>query len=130
MSNVMNWLMDYAFDHQISVILTRYLNPHMPSISDGNNRLTVINMNWHNKNEIPFCFAHEIGHILNGDQGQHKFSAHSVDIKEEYQANLTGTKLLIRYAKSRDINIGNPVSFCEQFGIPTELEYVVALEMK
>lgn len=129
MSDLMEWLMDYAFDHDIGFVLTHRLAADTPSTSDGDNRLVVINTNWKHLHEVPFCFAHEIGHILNGDKGSHAYSANSLNVKEEYKANLTGIDLMINYAKTNGIDLNNPVQFCEQFGIPADLEYIVALKL-
>lgn len=62
MDSLIEWLVNYAFDHNIGVVLTPALQPHTPSTSDGTTRLVVINMNWYRKTEIPFALAHEIGH--------------------------------------------------------------------
>ncbi|WP_251547917.1 ImmA/IrrE family metallo-endopeptidase [Limosilactobacillus caecicola] len=130
MNDLMEWLTNYAFDHDVGVILTRKLARDTPSISDGDHRLVIINMNWLHPHEVPFSFAHEIGHVLNGDKGIHEYSASSVGVKEEYQANLTGIKLLVDYTKNDNVDLNNPIRFCEQFGIPEELEYLVALKLR
>ena len=75
MDSLIEWLVNYAFDHNIGVVLTPALQPHTPSTSDGTTRLVVINMNWYRKTEIPFALAHEIGHVINGDQGVHAYTA-------------------------------------------------------
>lgn len=130
MTDLMEWLANYAFSHNIGYILTHMLDKDTPSTSYGEQRLVIINMEWHIKYEVPFSFAHEIGHIMNGDKGINKYSAESVSTKEEYQANLTAIQLLITYCHKNDIEINNPVVFCEKFGIPDNLEYVVSLKLK
>lgn len=130
MEDLIEWLANYSFDHNIGYILTHLLSPSTPSTSYGNERLVIINMNWANANEIPFSFAHEIGHILNGDKGKNSFSAETVNTKSEYEANITGIKLLISYCKSNDMIFTNAIKFCEAFSIPANLEYVVSLLLK
>ena len=130
MDELIIWLCNYAYDHHVGYILADDLNPETPSESDGDHQLVVINMKWHNHNEVPFSYAHEIGHILNGDKGKHEYSANSLDIKEEYQANLRGIDIMLEYAKRYEIPTNNPIRFCERFGIHTELEYIVANKLK
>lgn len=130
MNDLMEWLGNYAFNHNIGYILTHMLAPDMPSTSYGEERLTIINMEWQNKEEVPFSFAHEIGHILNGDKGINKYSSETVSTKEEYHANITALQLLIEYCHNNDIEITNPITFCEKFGIPANLEYIAALKLK
>lgn len=126
MNKLLEWLMNYALDHHIGVITTRMLASDTPSQSDGNNRVVIINMSWQKHDELPFVFAHEIGHVLNGDTGIHKFCASTVKTKTEYQANATAIRVLLKYCQSNDIDVSNPVEFCERFGIPTEYEYIVS----
>ena len=130
MNDLMEWLANFAFDHSIGYILTHMLDSETPSTSYGEERLVIINMEWHAKDEVPFSFAHEIGHIVNGDKGINRYSAESISTKEEYQANLTAIQLLITYCRKNDIEISNPIKFCEIFGIPASLEYTVGLKLK
>ncbi|APU45155.1 ImmA/IrrE family metallo-endopeptidase [Limosilactobacillus fermentum] len=128
MEDLMEWLINYAFDHHIGVQLTSFLQPMTPSTSFSDYRLVVINTRWHKPNEIPFSLAHEIGHVMNGDRGVHAYTA-VADTKEEYAANITGIGLLLKYCQEHDIHFTNPIEFCERFGIPMELEYVAILKL-
>lgn len=130
MNDLMEWLANFAFDHNIGYILTHMLDSETPSTSYGEQSLVIVNMEWKNHDEIPFSFAHEIGHVLNGDKGINEYSADSISTKEEYRANLTAIQLLITYCHKNDIEINNPMTFCERFGVPTNLEYVVNLKLK
>lgn len=126
LNDLIEWLVNYAFDNNIGCILTRCLKPETPSSSYGDERIVIVNMNWKHPDEIPFSFAHEIGHILNGDKGVHQFSA-TGSSKEEYHANITGIKLLNLYCQKHDISVNNPVRFCECFGIPNQFDYIASL---
>ena len=75
MEDLMEWLINYAFDHHIGVQLTSFLQPMTPSTSFSDYRLVVINTRWHKPNEIPFSLAHEIGHVMNGDCGVNAYTA-------------------------------------------------------
>ena len=125
MEDLMEWLINYAFDHHIGVQLTSYLQPHTPSTSYGDYRLVVVNTRWYKHNEVPFSLAHEIGHVINGDRGVHAYTA-TAETKEEHAANVTGIKLLLAYCQEHDIYFDNPVVFCQQFGAPLELDYLVS----
>ena len=127
MNELMEWLANYAFEHDIGYILTNQLAPDTPSSSDGAHRLVIINMKWKNREEIPFSFAHEIGHILNGDKGINKFSAKTIGLKKEYRANLTGIDIFLEYCDKYDLSFDGPVQFCERFGVPLQLDYLVNL---
>ncbi len=127
MNELMEWLANYAFNHNIGYIFTHQLEADTPSSSDGQQRLVIINMEWKHKSEIPFSFAHEIGHILNGDKGINKFSAKTIGLKKEYRANLTGIDILLEYCDKHDLNFDSPIQFCERFGVPLQLDYLVNL---
>lgn len=117
MNNLIQWLINFSYDHSIGIEATRKLDPDTPSQSDVANRVVVINMNWHNSVEIPFIYAHEIGHVL---------CDHLVDSpKNEIEANKTAIGLLIKYCWENNINISNPIRFCEEFGIPLRLNYLI-----
>lgn len=87
-------------------------------------------MNWRNKWEVPFSFAHELGHLINHDEGVNYYHSVTVHTKTEYRANCTAIDILLSYCYDNDIEIDNPIVFCEQFGIPFNLEYIVSLKLK
>lgn len=87
-------------------------------------------MNWRNKWEVPFSFAHELGHLINHDEGVNYYHSPTVHTKTEYRANCTAIDILLSYCYDNDIEINNPIVFCEQFGIPFNLEYIVNLKLK
>lgn len=117
MNDLIQWLINFAYDHDISVITTRELKPDTPSQSDVKQRIIVINMNWSNKFEIPFIYAHEISHIL----CDHLINSPT----NEIEANQIAINLLTEYCWDNDIYISNPVHFCEEFGIPLRLSYLM-----
>lgn len=130
MNDIMEWLSNYAYDNDIGYIMTHYLEPDTPSTSDCDDRLVVVNMEWKNTNEVPFSFAHEIGHIMCGDKGKRYFKSENIKDKSEYRANLFAIKLLFKFCSAYGLHFTNPITFCEQFGVPTVLEYVVATGMR
>lgn len=125
MDNIMTYLINYALDHGISCMVCPNLPSHIPHSASAKNRKILINPNYGSPNELPFATAHELGHVLNGDTGIRYYQSANVHSKCEYQANLTGIRLLLTYCYSNDITISNPISFCERFGIPFEFDYIV-----
>lgn len=113
-------------DHGISCCLTHELSPFSPSCANTQQKMVIVNTAWHNQQEIPFIFAHEIGHILNNDKGISYYQSATIHTKTEYQANLKAIELLAEYCRFHDVAINNPVRFCEDFGIPSRLDYLVA----
>lgn len=130
MNNLISYLINYGFDRGISSTLTEELPPDFPSSASSKYQKVLINMNWHNKWEVPFSFAHELGHLINHDEGVNYYHSVTVHTKTEYRANCTAIDILLSYCYDNDIEIDNPIIFCEQFGIPFNLEYIVSLKLK
>ena len=130
MDNLISYLVNYGFDRGISTTLTEKLPPHFPSSASSKYQKVLINMNWYNQWEVPFSLAHELGHLINHDQGINYYHSETVHTKIEYQANCTAIDILLKYCHENDIAITNPVTFCEKFGVPACLEYTVGLKLK
>ncbi|EEW53085.1 putative toxin-antitoxin system, toxin component [Limosilactobacillus antri DSM 16041] len=130
MDKLISYLINYGFDHGISSTLTYELPPDFPSSASSKYKKALINMNWHNKWEVPFSFAHELGHIINGDDGINYYHSFTVHSKTEFEANKTAIDIILAYCRDNDIPTDNSNTLCEQFGIPFKLEYIVALKLK
>lgn len=128
-NDLIRWLINWAFDHDIGVTITSDLPADFPSSASSRQRKILFNTNWQNKNELPFILAHEIGHLLDHDEGINYYSSATIHNKTEYQANCTAIDLLLQYCQRNDMDVDNPISFCECFGVPIELEYVVVLKI-
>ncbi|MFO1550731.1 ImmA/IrrE family metallo-endopeptidase [Lactiplantibacillus plantarum] len=117
-------LMQYAWDNGISCILTDKLDEYTPSSANPDKNIVLINLKWHNPSEIAFQMAHELGHVINQDEGILYFSSFSNKSKFERQANLKALDILIPiYLNEVDTYSDNSVMpFMESFGIPTRLE--------
>ncbi|BDZ31271.1 ImmA/IrrE family metallo-endopeptidase [Lactiplantibacillus brownii] len=120
----MERLLQYAFDHKIGYILTKKLDPYTPSLALPEDNRMIINLNWHNHNEIPFSLAHEIGHVVNGDVGKLYYAPGSFDKRFERQANLTALKLILPlYIDANDGLVPNNYqTVMDQLQIPQLLE--------
>lgn len=130
MNDVMTYLINLGFDYGISTTLTDQLPDNFPSSSSLRKQKVLINMNWKNNTEIPFILAHELAHLINKDSGINYYKSVTIHNKTEFEANKTAIDLFINYCHANDIEFNNPIRFCEQFGIPTELEYIVANKLR
>lgn len=122
-------LLNIAMDKGIGVQLDNSMKPNSQSWCEPSFNFIMINMNFENPQEIPFQFAHELGHILNGDTSSAKlsFNSHAYN-KTEYAAHVTGIKLLVSlYAKkAHELNY---VKFMDMFAIPDRMTDVVITEL-
>lgn len=117
MNEVIRWLVNFAYDHKIGVTLDNlHFDQEVPSCMFGNS--IIINMNWENQDELPFITAHEIGHVLNEDQGPLYYCSASAHNKIEAAANEKAIDLMLNYCVSMDNLISNYTDFMYYYGIP------------
>lgn len=128
-NNLVQWLMNWAFDHGISVTMTSEIKKDLPHCASAAKKAVVINLNYGNREEMPFALAHEIGHVVDDDSGVRYYSSATLHDKAEYRANVFGIQLIQQYCDHEDIHISNAVKFCEVFGVPSRLDYIVALNL-
>lgn len=120
MDEVIDWLVNYALDHDIGVILDRLnFGPNVSASTDGKN--VLVNMNWKNSNEVPFLLAHEISHVLNKDGAANYCTATSTT-KMESVANNNAIDLLLEYCNACDKQPQTYIDFMKYYGIPVYLD--------
>ena len=124
-NNLINWLMNYCLDHQIGAVLTNEL----PDTVGGKSyiipaNLVVVNNRWHDKLEIPFIFAHEIGHIKTGIPCSYHASIINTD-KGEADANKFAINLFMEYCKENEFNFSTYYNFAKSFYIPLKFYYLL-----
>lgn len=129
MDELITYLINFALARGIGVTVSSQLPVDFPSSASSKQRKILFNTNWQNKSELPFILAHEIGHLLDDDEGINYYSSATVHNQTEYRANCTAIDLLLHYCCINNINVDNPIKFCEQFGIPNEFEYIAALKI-
>ncbi|WP_390404471.1 ImmA/IrrE family metallo-endopeptidase [Lacticaseibacillus jixiensis] len=81
----------------------------------------LINMNWHNQQQVPYSIAHEIGHVQNGDAGV----LYSTPMKSrlESSADRFEVGLLVPiYHENIDREFVNTRRFMDSLHIPDCLE--------
>lgn len=121
MDNIMEWLCKFAYDHKIEVTLDGvHFKSNVPSTCLGSH--VVINMNWDNRQEIPFIFAHEIGHVLNGDGGVMYYCSATSQTKIESAANEQAIDIILRYSNDIGETPNDYMSFMQNYGLPDYLE--------
>ncbi|MDB8867647.1 ImmA/IrrE family metallo-endopeptidase [Pediococcus acidilactici] len=131
MDDLIAYLCNYAFDHGIGYELdAQDFEPDDSPFSSTEESRVFINMNWRKQSEIPFQFAHEISHILNGDLGSNSYSANSLYSKEEFAANKRATKILLEYCDLHRFEWNNVINFMNSFSIPMRAKDAVKAGFK
>lgn len=122
---LIRWLSNYAFQHKIGLEFKPNLPSYAPPTSfnfPGN--LIIMNRNWIPKTEIPFSFAHEIGHVLL-EYAPYYNCAYLGKDKGEYAANIFAINLLKQYCQENEYHYNNIYSFANSFGIPSKVRYLL-----
>ncbi|WP_279117543.1 ImmA/IrrE family metallo-endopeptidase [Lactobacillus intestinalis] len=123
--NLIAWLINYCFDHQIGVVYNKFLPPTAKSKSyNYPSDLVVVNGNWYPETEIPFIFAHEIGHTIENTPIFNRL-AYLGRQKGEYSANVFAINLLAQYCFENDIWFNSIFDFAKAFGIPHDKWYIL-----
>lgn len=122
--SVIDWLIAYAFDHEIGVIVTFDLSPNDPSASSDYPPLIAINGNWYNKNEIPFILSHEIGHVVLHNSVYYHVSYLGIN-KCESEANVFAINLLLKYCREHELYFSTIYEFAKNFSIPKKYYYLL-----
>ncbi|KRM35638.1 hypothetical protein FC83_GL000943 [Agrilactobacillus composti DSM 18527 = JCM 14202] len=131
MNDLINDLLNYAFDHGINFMLTRELKSKTPSLADHEQNMIIINMNWYRQAELPRVISHEIGHMRNKDEGVLYFASPTSHIKIEVAADVRGLEILLpmyynRYYECPDMDNIDFNTVVEQLAIPERLwKYVI-----
>lgn len=121
MDEIMEWLCKFAYDHNIEVTIDNvHFSSSVPSSCFGKH--VIINMNWDNEEEIPFIFAHEIGHVLNGNGGVLYYSTITSQTKIESAANDKAIELIIEYGQEIDELPADYITFMQSYHIPAFLD--------
>ncbi|WP_297816697.1 ImmA/IrrE family metallo-endopeptidase [uncultured Lactobacillus sp.] len=116
-NDLITYLLNYAMKHGFSYTLVK-ADPRNPSVSFKDSKRMFINTNWINKDEIPFTIAHEIGHLMLGDQGIMYFSSFAGQNSEEKPADDFGLKLIYDYSCKMGDGFTEPIDFIQNYGIP------------
>lgn len=101
---------------------------HIPSFSFQNTMYgfpcIFLNIEYYKELEIPFMFAHEIGHVLEGD-GENFIYLHNGNTQEERKANLFAINLIDSYTSEHNYHYSSIYQFSQCFNIPHKYYYLL-----
>ena len=130
-NDVIAYLMNIAFDNKIVINFFDNLDPDTPPGSDVETRRIAMNSKWHNESDIPFQLAHELGHILSGQQSTKILYFTPYKYGMELEANEYAIDLLLPlYLNDKEKDDVNNHEFMSYFNIPYHLEDIVIREIK
>lgn len=119
MDDVTKELINYAMDHNIGVSLEPASSPDTVAQVNPRRRIIFINSNFKSKKQIPLQLAHEICHIMNGDDAINQLYYSSATFGVEKNANLGAIRMLAPYyLEDKDEETVNLQDFMEIFDIP------------
>lgn len=130
---LINEILNYAFEHGVKSKLNSTFTPNMPSFTETKTGTIVINMNWRNPEQLPFQIAHETSHVLNGDKSDQPlyFPTAVSKSKIEVAASSRAIEILMPYyCKERTEEYADPAQFLNIFKIPSHLYEIVQTKMK
>lgn len=130
-SDIKDYLYNICNKENIRVVWLENLSSYTPPSASFEHRCIVMNPNWHNKFEFTFQLAHEMAHILRGDETDMCFYDTSFKNKAgiEYQTNLMAVKILTPfYCKENEKEDVNVYSFINSYCIPKYLDEAIKEE--
>ena len=83
-----------------------------------------LNIEYYKQLEVPFMFAHEIGHIFEGDPDNFIYLHNGVS-QEERKANLFAINLIDSYAEEGNFHYSSIYQFAQCFNIPNKYYYLL-----
>lgn len=107
--DLIEYLEKYAAEQNIDCIWCDTCPDYIPC-SSTKDRVIFMNINWRYPLNLPFAFAHEIGHVVHGDQ--HTTAKTKLAKKQEKAADLYAVGLIWGYC----LKMGIESTTC---GIPT-----------
>lgn len=130
-NDVITYLMKIADQNGILVHFLEELDPFTPPGTKTETRRIAMNANWHNKGDIPFQLAHELGHILS-DQASTRILYYTPSkYGMELQANKYAIDMLLPlYLDGENKDDVNIHYFMRYFNIPSHLEEIVINETR
>ncbi|WP_338753205.1 ImmA/IrrE family metallo-endopeptidase [Leuconostoc mesenteroides] len=124
MNNIIEKILEEYKRNDVIVLEATSLSPDVPDIADLISRQVVINTNSKYQAQLPFRLAHELMHIINGDQNTHRMVAyHNYDISNphEIKANQEAIEFLFNRYSSENNEL-NWISFMNMYGVPSFME--------
>lgn len=132
MNNIIEKILEEYRKNDVIVLEATSLSPDVPDIADLISRQVVINTNSKYRAQLPFRLAHELMHIINGNQNAHRMVAyHNYDISNphEIKANKEAVEFLFNMYSSENEEL-NWINFMELYGVPGFMENKVKCVFK
>ncbi|WP_334328407.1 ImmA/IrrE family metallo-endopeptidase [Companilactobacillus sp. HBUAS59699] len=130
MDKITTDLINTAMKNGYGVEITHEMNPRTTALTSYKHKKIIINSNYYLQKQIVFQFAHEVGHVLNGDASNNPLYYTPTKYKIEGAANRHAIDLLITYyfnnVPKEDANV---VNFMESFEIPNRLSKMAIEEI-
>lgn len=131
MDKIRTDLANMAMSMGYGVEITHDMRPDTPALTSYEHKKIIVNGNYHLKNQVTFQFAHEVGHVLNGDESNKPLYYTPTKYKIEGAANRRAIGLLIPYYfENVPRNSANVVHFMESFEIPNRLAKMAIEEIE
>ena len=121
MEDLIEWLKGVAKEHNITVLTESQWPSDWVPQSQIELRCVWYNPNWFPACERPLTLAHEIGHILSGDEVSLRCNYCSVNEKAESDGDLIAIMLLLDYCRTHDITFETKQQLIEAFRIPISM---------
>ena len=119
--DLIEWLKGVAKEHNITVLTESQWPSDWVPQSQIELRCVWYNPNWFPACERPLTLAHEIGHILSGDEVSLSCNYCSVNEKAESDGDLIAIMLLLDYCRTHDITFETKQQLIEAFRIPISM---------
>lgn len=132
MNNIIEKILEEYKRNGVIVLEATSLSPDVPDIADLTTRQVVINTNSKYSTQLPFRLAHELMHIIHGNQNTHRMVAyHNYDISNphEIKANKEAVEFLFNMYSSENEEL-NWINFMELYGVPGFMENKVKCAFK
>jgi len=118
MDEILKDLANYALDHKIGVFF-RPVSLETVAQVNPRKRLIFINTNYKIKEQLPLQLAHEICHVMNGDDSLNRLYYSSSLYGVENQANIGALRMLAPYyIEDKPEEYITVDGFMETFAIP------------
>jgi hypothetical protein len=124
-SDYLNRVFRHAEHENIVCYKADELKPCSPSNANADVRGIIVNMNWPDKQQLPYQAAHEVKHIELEHHGVCYFDGRDIS-GQEGAANRGAVDMLVGlYFADRSMESANPYQFMAAFSIPNSMyDYV------
>lgn len=125
MTDLLNYLLFIAIRNDIQVEFTDLLSPSTPDLSIPSERKIIINENSFIGVHVTFRFAHELAHILFGNDNQDYVYQFSIGTKKESErkAHKRALRIISRFVYNETpMEYRNYVDFMNAFNLPSSFE--------